>query len=134
MSFNAYLFFGRTCREAFTFYRDVFGGELDLVTAADMTGVPPGIDPAAIMHASLTTPHGQLVGSDDPFADPFGPVSGMRVCATLPDADAARAAFDALADGGEVHQPFAATEWSAGFGMLLDRFGTPWMIDTAIGA
>ena len=27
--------------------------------------------------------------------------------------------------------PFGKTFWSAGFGMVVDRFGTPWMTNTA---
>jgi PhnB protein len=27
--------------------------------------------------------------------------------------------------------PFGKTFWSPGFGMLVDRFGTPWMVNTA---
>ena len=26
--------------------------------------------------------------------------------------------------------PYAATFWSPGFGMVTDRFGTPWMLNT----
>ena len=43
----------------------------------------------------------------------------------------AERAFDALAEGGEVGAPFGATFWSKGFGMCTDRFGVPWMVDTA---
>ena len=39
--------------------------------------------------------------------------------------------FDALAVGGQVTMPFAATFWSPGFGMVTDRFGTPWMVNVA---
>jgi len=37
-----------------------------------------------------------------------------------------------LADGGTVTMPFAETFWAARFGMLVDKFGTPWMV-TATG-
>jgi PhnB protein len=30
--------------------------------------------------------------------------------------------------------PFAQTFWSPGFGMVVDRFGTPWMINVAPAA
>lgn len=131
MSFHPYLFFGGNCREAFLRYEEVFGGRLDLVTAADMPGSPPGIDPDTIMHAALTTDDGVLMGSDDPFSDPFPAVTGMRVNHTAADPGTAARIFEALAEGGEVQMPFASTEWSVGFGMCQDRFGTPWMIDVA---
>ncbi len=28
-----------------------------------------------------------------------------------------------------VTMPFAKTFWAAGFGMLVDRFGVPWMVN-----
>ncbi len=37
--------------------------------------------------------------------------------------------FQALADGGEVTLALAETFWSPRFGMCVDRFGTPWMIN-----
>ncbi len=37
--------------------------------------------------------------------------------------------FNALAQGGQVQMPFTATFWAKGFGMALDRFGTPWMVN-----
>jgi PhnB protein len=42
----------------------------------------------------------------------------------------ARRVFDALADGGEVTQALAETFFSPSFGMCVDRFGTPWMVNT----
>ena len=36
MSFHPYLFFVGTCREAMTAYHEIFGGDLVLLTAADM--------------------------------------------------------------------------------------------------
>ena len=41
----------------------------------------------------------------------------------------AKAAFDTMAEGGEVQMPFGPTSWAAGFGMARDRFGVPWMFD-----
>jgi PhnB protein len=37
--------------------------------------------------------------------------------------------FNALADGGSVRMPLGETFWAKKFGMLTDRFGTPWMIN-----
>jgi PhnB protein len=37
--------------------------------------------------------------------------------------------FAALAHGGEVQMPLAETFFAARFGSLVDRFGTPWMIN-----
>ena len=47
------------------------------------------------------------------------------------DPDDARRVFDQLAEGGTVAMPVSETFWSPAFGMVTDRFGIPWMVDTA---
>ena len=34
-----------------------------------------------------------------------------------------------MAEGGQITMPFAKTFWAEGFGMLVDRFGVPWMVN-----
>ena len=132
MAFHPYLMFGGNCREAFTRYQKIFGGELDVMSMADM---PPGEQevPAGqadlVMHAALRLGDDILMGSDDPTADKFGPVQGMYVNYSVADVDEARRVFDALAEGGEVTMPAGETFWSPMFGMCVDRFGTPWMVN-----
>jgi PhnB protein len=133
MSFHPYLFFGGNCRDAFARYQEVFGGELVLLTSADMPAEErmPGADDQAIMHAALMVDDELLMGSDDPIADPFGPVQGMQVNFDATDADHAAKVFEALAEGGEVRAPLGPVSFSPAFGMCVDRFGTPWMITAA---
>ena len=130
MAFHPYLFFGGNCREAFTRYQEIFGGELVLLTSKDMPAEEqmPGADADAIMHAALTIDDQLLMASDDPTTDSFGPVQGIQVSYSTPDVAEAKRVFEALADGGKVTLPIGATSWSPMFGMCIDRFGTPWMI------
>lgn len=137
MSFHPYVFFsGGQCAEAFRFYHDVFGGDLEVMTNADL---PPGEEPMPggephhVMHAAITLGDGLLMGSDDPTGD-GGPKAGVAVTYTAPDAVEAKRVFEALADGGEVFMPFAPTFFSSGFGACLDRFGVNWMVDTSADA
>ena len=37
--------------------------------------------------------------------------------------------FKALAEGGSVNMPFGKTFFSKGFGMCVDQFGIPWMVN-----
>jgi len=132
MSFSPYLFFVGSCREAMTAYQDVLGGQLDLVTAADMPDAPPDVPKDVIMHAALTLPNGGLLmASDDPTATEAGPKSGMSVYYAAADPDEAARIFKGLADGGETTLPLSETSWSPAFGMCTDRFGVPWMVGTA---
>ena len=82
MAFYPYLFFGRDCREAFEFYKQVFGGELVLITMNDMPSSDqpvPADQGDLIMHAALKFDDQLLMGSDDPTTENPGPVSGMMV-------------------------------------------------------
>jgi PhnB protein len=129
MAFRPYLFFGGNCREAFTRYQEIFGGELTLLTMNDVPGEPPPADKAdLIIHAALTIGDDLLMASDDPTTDSFGPVQGMMVSYDAPDVADANRVFTALSDGGKVTQPLEPTFFSEAFGMCVDRFGTPWMI------
>src|SRR5829696_6434297 len=87
MAFHPYLFFGGNCRDAFTRYQQIFGGDVTLLTSKDMPGEEqmPGASEAAIMHAALMVDGNLLMGSDDPMADPFGPVQGIQVNFNTPD-------------------------------------------------
>ena len=130
MAIHPYLYFGGNCREAFTRYKEIFGGELVLLTMKD---VPPGEpvpegNPDLIMHAALMFDGNLLMASDDPTTDNFGPVQGMQVNYAVADVAEAERAFKELADGGKVTLPIAPTFYSPMFGMCIDRFGTPWMV------
>ena len=130
MAFHPYLFFGGNCREAFTRYQEIFGGELVLLAMKDMPSDEPvpAVQADLIMHAALMFKDNLLMGSDDPTTDSFGPVQGMQVNYAVADVDEAKRVFEALADGGEVTLPIGETFWSPMFGMCVDRFGTPWMV------
>ncbi len=133
MPVTPYLFFSGNCAEAFERYRDIFGGDLQVMTHAQLpegADQMPGAEPHHVMHAALVWDDGMIMGSDDPTGDD-GPKTGVAVTYTAADPDTARRVFDALAEGGEVTMPFETTFWSRGFGTCNDRFGVPWMIDTA---
>lgn len=133
MAFQAYIFFsGGSCAAAFERYCEVFGGDLTIMrmSEAPADARPADVDPQSVMHASLVVGDGVLAGSDDPTGD-GGAKRGFAVSYTAADADEARRVFDALAEGGEVTMDLAPTFWAAAFGMCVDPFGVPWMIDTA---
>jgi PhnB protein len=130
MAFRPYLFFGGNCREAFTRYQEIFGGELTLLTMKDVPGgdTAPPEQADMIIHAALVKGDDFLMASDDPTAETFGPVQGMMVTYEAQDVADANRVFDALADAGKVTQALEPTFFSVAFGMCIDRFGTPWMI------
>ena len=140
MQFAPYLNFNGNCAEAFAFYKDLFKGQI--VHQSTFGEMPPDdkmppLPPEAkhgIMHVHLQVGEQALMGSDAmPGADAscggYEPVQGFSVSIQAADVAEGRRLFDALAQGGQAVMPFAATFWSPGFGMVKDRFGTPWMVN-----
>lgn len=129
MAFHPYLNFKGTCREAFTRYQEIFGGELHVMGAGDMPegeGVPPGWDPDMVVHASLAVGDAMIMASDDPNMS--GPPSGTSIHYEAKDVEDAHRVFEALADGGEVEMAMEETFWAPAFGSCTDRWGTLWMV------
>jgi PhnB protein len=130
---DAYLFFDGNCAEAMRFYEKTLGGKLEsLMTHGEAPpgAAPPGNDDR-IMHASLVLDGRRLMASDAMAGQPYERMQGISLSLTYPDAAEGRRIFDALADGGKVIMPYGETFWTKGFGMLVDRFGTPWMVNVA---
>jgi PhnB protein len=59
-------------------------------------------------------------------------MNGFSVSIVYPTAAEAKRVFEALAKGGQVIMPLDKSFWAEAFGMLVDRFGTPWMINGAM--
>jgi PhnB protein len=131
MSFNPYLNFDGTCREAMTFYAGVFGAtDLSVMSFGDTPdNYPKSPETAAlVMHSQFTTgPGAVLYASDVPPGMEWSGHNGT-IYHSAPTTDRARAVFDALAEGGTVWMPLAETFWAPLFGGLTDRFGVSWMV------
>ncbi len=88
-------------------------------------------DPASrnqVMHARLTVGGNTLMGSDAP-SQFRQPMAGFSVCISVDEPAEAERIFHALEEGGTARMPIQETFWARRFGMLTDRFGTPWMIN-----
>lgn len=131
MKLTPYLVFDGQCREAFTFYAETFGGEI--VTMQSFGESPaaehvPAEMQTHIMHAFLRVNDAILMGSDAP-PEQFERAQGLSVALQVDDPAEAERIFKALADGGQVTMPIQKTFWAERFGMVTDRFGTPWMVN-----
>lgn len=87
-------------------------------------------DPDQVMHAELQVGDWKLMASDGATDATF---QGFAVVYTSAIVERSREVFEALAAGGTVDSPFEPAFYSPGFGLLTDKFGVPWMIDTAQG-
>jgi PhnB protein len=81
-----------------------------------------------IMHARLSIGDHVLMGSDAPPGHQEPP-KGFSVSLQAKEPADAERIFNELATNGEVRMPMAQTFWARRFGMLVDQFGIPWMIN-----
>ena|SRR6185295_6110215 len=128
---DAYLFFDGNCADAMRFYESALGGKLErMMTHGESPAAaetPPGMADR-VMHAHLAIGGRALLASDAMAGEPYEGMKNFSLSLTYPTAEEARRTFDALAEGGQVKMPIEKTFWSEAFGMLVDRFGTPWMV------
>lgn len=128
-----YIHFQGNCREALTAYQQLFGGTLEVMRYSETPDAPAAwAGSEHIIHGALRdTSVGNLMASD--FAPGFegDPQKAVSVSVELPRVEDAARIFDALLDGGAVIHPFGPSFFSAGFGMLRDRFGTHWIVSAA---
>jgi PhnB protein len=131
MQLNPYLHFDGDCATAFKFYAGVFGArDLTMMThrgsPAEAQTPPEWQD--KIMHARMTIGGQMLMGSDSPPGH-FRKPQGFTVSVGIDDPVEGERIFNALAEAGVIGMPFQQTFWAAGFGMVTDQFGVPWMVN-----
>jgi len=128
---NPYLQFRDTARPAMEYYREVFGGDLNLSTFGDF-GDPSQPNADGVMHANLTTPSGfTLMASDTPPGMDYSPGTNISVSLSGDDAAELRGYWEKLSDGGTVSLPLEKQMWGDEFGQCTDKFGISWMVNIA---
>ena len=131
MRVNPYLTFAGFCEEAFGFYEKCFNGKIDFMMrygeSPMATQTPPGWH-TKIMHATLSMGDCVLQGVDV-MPDRYQKPQGFSVNLDLDDPAEADRIFAILSENGAVQMPIAETFWAKRFGMLVDRFDIPWMIN-----
>ena len=126
---NPYISFSENARAAMEFYRDVFGGTLSVNTFGEY-GAPDAPEADLVMHALLETDGGfTLMGSDTPPGMTFSPGDNISVSLSGDDAEELRGYWEKLSDGGTVSVPLEKQMWGDVFGMCVDRFGIPWLVN-----
>ncbi len=85
-----------------------------------------------IMHARLDLDGRLLMASDAMVGRPYDGMKGFSLSLSYPTVAEARRVFDALVEDGQTIMPLQKTFWAEAFGMFVDRFGTPWMVNGAL--
>ncbi len=131
MQLTPYLTFNGRCEEAFQFYEQCLGGRIEAMMPHEGTPAAEHVPAewrSKILHARLVIGDAVLMASDAP-PDRYEQPKGISVSLGLTDTAQAERIFQALSEGGTVQMPLQQTFWAARFGMVVDRFGTPWMIN-----
>ena len=127
-----YISLDGTTGEAMEHWRDVFGGDLQLVRYGEMPpmeDMPFTPDPNAVAHAVLTLPGGVIAGGDSMDPDTEYPVGGTAysLLYTTDSVEEARGYIENfLAAGGTVGMPFGEAPWGDWYGQVFDRYGVMW--------
>jgi PhnB protein len=123
-----YLFFYGACAEALAFYREALGAEIRAVVRfRDMPGASADAGDR-VMHAEFSVGESTIFASDGQGGERQS--SGYAISLLAADDVEAERLFAALAANGRIEVPLMSTPFASRFGMLRDRYGTPWMITT----
>ena len=131
MQMNPYLVFNGQCEAAFKFYEKALGGKIEAMMThgeSPMSDKVPAEWRSKIMHARMTVSGVVLMGSDAP-PDHYEKPQGFSISLTTKDPAETERIFHELEQNGKVQMPVQQTFWSARFGMLVDQFGIPWMVN-----
>jgi PhnB protein len=114
-------------------YQEILGGTLQTMLTYGETPMASSLEARwhdKIVHATLILDEIELTGVDM-IPGSYQRPQGFFV--TLGIAEIARASevFAALSQGGTIKLPLGKTFWSPAFGVLVDRFGIPWEINTS---
>jgi PhnB protein len=131
---NPYLSFRDNAREAMDFYHSVFGGELTRSTFGEFQMTEDPAEKDKIMHSMLITDSGlALMAADTPSGMDHTPGDNITVSLSGEDEAELSGYWKQLSDGGTVAMPLEKAPWGDSFGMCVDRFGIPWMVNIAGG-
>ena len=127
---NPYISFDGNAREAIEFYKEVFGGELQLNTFGELGAAHTADDENKVMHSWLKTPSGySIMASDAPPDWKHEPGNNITISLSGDDGDELRGYWEKLSTSGTVMVPLEKQMWGDEFGMCADKFGIAWMVN-----
>jgi len=129
----AYLAFDGNCADAMRFYEQALGGKLEVLMSGAESPIAdqmPKEFAHRILHARLVLPGGGvLYAGDAPAHVPYEGIKGVAIAVDYASVDKAETVFAVLAAGGQVTMPMQSAFWAKRWGMLVDKFGTPWIVN-----
>ena len=131
MQMNPYLSFKGDCEAAFKFYELCLGGQLGAIfryAGSPLADQAPADWQDKIMHGSLTVGEQVLMGADV-APERYKAPKGFSLSLQIKSMSEAERVFHELGEGGRVAVPLEKTFWAARFGMVIDQFRIPWLIN-----
>jgi len=129
-----YLAFPGNCEEAMRFYEVTLGGEITVMMRGKDCPAADQMPPEFlnnVLNAQLRLPGGGLLyaGDHGGCSGAYEGIKGVTIALNYATEGEGEKAFNALSEGGTVTMPWAPTFWAKAFGMCVDKFGTPWVIN-----
>ncbi|HEX4684510.1 MAG TPA: VOC family protein [Gemmatimonadaceae bacterium] len=131
MQLVPYLNFDGTCKAAFEFYAKVLRGRIAFMQTFGESPMASQMPPDAanrVMHVRVEAESALLMGSDAPPGQ-GKKTQGFAVALVLKEPAEAERIFEALSERGKVDMPMQQTYFADRFGMCVDKFGTPWIVN-----
>lgn len=132
-----YLIFDGNCADALAFYAETLGGEVEMLMTYGASPVANQCTPGSeqrVMHGRLRLGEQILMASDAPTGQPYDGMRHINLCLSYDTVEEASRIYERLRAGGETRMALTPTFWAGAFAMLVDRYGTPWMINGALAA
>lgn len=131
MKINTYLQYDGKCTEAFKFYEKVLGAKIMIMMTYGEGPMAAQCKPEEqkyVMHGRIAIGDTVLMASDSPHGRYEKP-QGYSVTISVDEPKDADRLFTALSEGGHIIMNIEETFWARRFGMLVDKFGIPWMVN-----
>lgn len=127
---SPYIAFKGNCRQAIDFYKSALDAEVlfvQTVGESPMSDMGPAEN---IMHSTIKVGGSTIMMCDDPRPDTPTGAGNISLAIGLNDPERAKKLFGNLAQGGTVVMPLEKTFWAEAFGMVTDKFGIKWMVNS----
>ena len=123
--------FDGRCEAAFQLYEKCLRGRITFMMTYENSPMASQLSPdwrKKIFHATFALGDFLLSGGD-PLPEQYKKPQGVALQLNLSDPVEAERIFNTLAEGGTVQMPLQEMPWALRFGVLVDRFGIPWLIN-----
>jgi len=125
---SVYLHFNGDCRQGMDFYKQIFGGELKVMTVGQspMAAQRPEVKDK-ILHSILRRGGVVIMASDWLTAEERKPGNTVALTLVCQSKEEIESLYTKLPEGGKIKQPLKE-EFFGTYAQLIDKFGFHWML------